>query len=165
MKVMILKEEVINLVEAKMKSIIEAEVRLRNIAGTIKKNGRIILKKYEITSPQFIALQWIQEKGTLTIGELSNKIGLAFSTTTDLIDRLERKVFVKRVQDIKDRRVVHIHILDKGKEIINEVIKQRQDYLGIVLEEFSTEEVIQLNELLYALDKEMNNVDIVNRDQ
>lgn len=148
-----------------MKSIIEAEIRLRNIAGTIKRNGRIILKKYGITSPQFVALQWVKEKGTLTIGELSNKISLAFSTTTDLIDRLEKNGFVKRVQDKDDRRVVRTHILDKGKVIINEVIEQRQDYLGIVLENFSTEEVVHLNELLYALDEQMNKVDVIDRNK
>lgn len=151
--------------DAKIQSIVEAEIRLRNIAGTIKRSGRIILKKYGITSPQFIALQWVKEEGTLTIGELSNKIALAFSTTTDLIDRLEKKGFVKRVKDIKDRRVVRIHILDKGEKIINEVIKQRQDYLGIVLESFSTEEVVHLNELLYALDEKMNKVDVVSEDK
>lgn len=148
--------------EDKIQSIVEAEIRLRNIASTIKKNGRIILKNYKITSPQFVALQWVKEEGTLTIGELSNKISLAFSTTTDLIDRLEKKGFVKRVQDIEDRRVVRILMLDKGEKIINEVIKQRQDYLRIVLESFSTEEVVHLNELLYALDEQMNKVDIVN---
>lgn len=162
---MVKKRGVINLGEAKRQSIIEAEIRLRDIASTIKKNGRIILKKYEITSPQFIALQWIMEKETLTIGDLSNKIGLAFSTTTDLIDRLERKALVKRVQDIQDRRVVHIHMLDKGKEIINEVIKQRQDYLGVVLEKFSTDEVVHLNELLHALDDQMNKVNILNENK
>lgn len=110
-------------------------------------------------------MQWVKEEGTLTIGELSNKISLAFSTTTDLIDRLEKKGFVKRVQDIKDRRVVRIHILDKGKKIIHEVIKQRQDYLGIVLESFSTEEVVHLNDLLYALDERMNQVAVERKDK
>jgi len=151
--------------EAKIQSIIEAEIRLRNIAGTIKRNGRIILKKYDITSPQFVALQWISETGTLTIGELSKKIALAFSTTTDLIDRLEKKGFVKRVQDIKDRRVVRIHILEKGTKIINEVIAQRQKYLGNVLGNFSTEEVVHLNELLFELDEQMKKVDAVSVDK
>src|SRR5690625_7866274 len=98
--------------EAKAQSIIEAEIRLRNIASTIKKNGRIILKKYNMTSPQFVALQWISETGTLTIGELSNKISLAFSTTTDLIDRLEKKDIAKRVQDVKCGRRERNTIVD-----------------------------------------------------
>ena len=148
--------------EAKAQSIIEAEIRLRNIASTIKKNGRTILKKYNMTSPQFVALQWISETGTLTIGELSKKISLAFSTTTDLIDRLEKKGFVKRVQDVKDRRVVRIHILDKGKKIIKEVIAQRQEYLGDVLVDFSTEEIVHLNKVLFTLDEQMKKVDAVN---
>lgn len=134
------------------------EKRLRYISGVIKQNGRKILNNYPITSPQFIALQWLLEEGDLTIGELSNKISLAFSTTTDLVDRMERNELVERIRDQKDRRVVRIHLLNKGKTIISEVIKKRQDYLGEVLEKFTDEEKDSLNYLLEFLYKEMKTV-------
>src|SRR5690625_6833094 len=79
------------------------EKKLRYISGAIKQNGRKILKKYPITSPQFNALQWLIEEGELTIGELSNKNGLAFSTTTDLVDRMEKNELVERIRDSNDR--------------------------------------------------------------
>ncbi|MFP3488761.1 MarR family transcriptional regulator, partial [Staphylococcus sp. SIMBA_130] len=105
------------------------EKQLRYISGMIKQNGRKILNNYPITSPQFVALQWLLEEGDLTIGELSNKISLAFSTTTDLVDRMEKNELVERVRDTNDRRVVRIHLLEKGKTIIREVIQESQDYL------------------------------------
>jgi MarR family transcriptional regulator, organic hydroperoxide resistance regulator len=135
------------------------EKRMRYISGIIKQNGRKILNNYPITSPQFVALQWLLEEGDLTIGELSNKISLAFSTTTDLVDRMERNELVERVRDSKDRRVVRIHVLEKGESIIEEVIQKRQEYLGEVLDKFSLEQTEQLSELLDFLHEEMKQVD------
>lgn len=139
--------------------IIETEIKLRKIASMIKLSGRSILKNYPITSPQFIALQWIIEEGELTIGELSEKIGLAFSTTTDLIDRMEKNRLVKRVKDTKDRRVVRILVLDKGREVIKEVIDERQKYLEKVLDGFTDEQSMNLNKLLNLLNEQMEQTD------
>lgn len=143
------------LVNQKDETIISAERKLRKIAGVIKQNGRKILKDYPITSTQFVALQWLIEKDDLTIGELSNKLGLAFSTTTDLVDRMDKNKLIKRVRDSKDRRVVRVHVLDKGLDIINEVINKRQDYLDTVLTGFTKEQKAYLNELLYLLHEQM----------
>ncbi len=139
-------------------SVKKIEKRMRYISGMIKQNGRKILHNYPITSPQFIALQWLLEEGDLTIGELSNKISLAFSTTTDLVDRMEKNELVERIRDQKDRRVVRIHLLEKGKVIIHEVIEKRQLYLQEVLEGFTDEETIALNELLELLYTQMKYV-------
>jgi len=133
----------------------DIEKDLRYIAGIIKQKGREILSNYTITPPQFVALQWLFEEGDMTIGELSNKMYLAFSTTTDLVDRMENNHLVVRVKDPKDRRVVRIHLLDEGKRIIDEVIKKRQLYLQDVLENFSDEEVLQLKQSLMKLHKDM----------
>ncbi|CDQ39402.1 MarR family winged helix-turn-helix transcriptional regulator [Virgibacillus salexigens] len=135
------------------------EKRMRYISGIIKQKGRQILNNYPITSPQFVALQWLLEEGDMTIGELSNRISLAFSTTTDLVDRMEKNKLVERVRDSKDRRVVRIHVLEKGETIIQEVIEKRQAYLGEVLEDFSEEQIEGLHELLSYLHEQMKEVD------
>lgn len=136
-------------------AIIDTERKLRRIAGMIKQNGRKILTNYPITSPQFIALQWMIDGNDLTIGELSKKIGLAFSTTTDLVDRMEKNKLVERIRDTDDRRVVRIRVLDKGVTIIKEVIAKRQQYLGDVLESVSNEQTIDINKQLNVLYEQM----------
>ncbi|UJL44995.1 MarR family transcriptional regulator [Virgibacillus sp. NKC19-16] len=139
-------------------AIVDVEKRLRYIAGIIKQNGRKILNNYPITSPQFVAIQWLMDEGDLTIGELSKRISLAFSTTTDLVDRMEKNSLVERVRDSNDRRVVRIHVLDKGKTIVHEVIAKRQEYLGEVLDKFSDGQTQTLSELLAFLYDEMKSV-------
>ncbi len=136
-------------------TVADIEKDLRYISGIIKQKGRELLSNYTITPPQFIALQWLFEDGDMTIGELSNKMFLACSTTTDLVDRMEKNQLVVRVKDPNDRRVVRIHLLDEGERIIDEVIKKRQLYLQEVLKDFSGEEILSLKEGLAKLHQEM----------
>ncbi|MCL6573796.1 MAG: MarR family transcriptional regulator [Bacillus sp. (in: Bacteria)] len=132
------------------------EKDLRYISGIIKQKGRELLSSYKITPPQFIALQWLFEDGDMTIGELSNKMYLACSTTTDLVDRMEKNLLVERVKNPTDRRVVRIHLLEEGKRSIDEVIKKRQVYLEEVLVNFSPEEIQLLQTSLMKLHQEMS---------
>ncbi|MCH6267761.1 MULTISPECIES: MarR family winged helix-turn-helix transcriptional regulator [Neobacillus] len=131
------------------------EKELRYISGIIKQKGREMLSNYKITPPQFVALQWLFEDGDMTIGELSTKMYLACSTTTDLVDRMEKNLLVERVKDTNDRRVVRIHLLEEGKRIIDEVIKKRQVYLEEVLKNFNKEEIQLLQNNLIKLHQEM----------
>ncbi|WP_442595325.1 MarR family winged helix-turn-helix transcriptional regulator [Neobacillus sp. D3-1R] len=146
-------EEVEN--KESLMTVAEIEKELRYISGIIKQKGREILSNYTITPPQFLALQWLFEFGDMTIGELSNKMYLACSTTTDLVDRMEKSQLVLRVKDPNDRRVVRIHLLEEGERIIDEVIKKRQLYLQEVLKNFSTDEVQTLKGNLLKLHHDM----------
>lgn len=120
------------------------EKELRYISHLIKQKGREILSNYTITPPQFVALQWLHESGDMTIGDLSTKMYLAFSTTTDLVDRMEKNDLVQRVRDENDRRVVRIHLLSEGERIIEEVIVKRQNYLRDIMEDFNQDEAAHL---------------------
>lgn len=131
------------------------EKELRYISGIIKQKGRKILSNYTVTPPQFIALQWLFEHGDMTIGDLSTKMYLAFSTTTDLVDRMEKNHLVLRVRDEQDRRVVRIHLLKEGERVIEEVIQKRQAYLQEILVDFEAPDVKHLSMLLQKLHVEM----------
>jgi MarR family transcriptional regulator, organic hydroperoxide resistance regulator len=136
-------------------TVADLEKALRHISAIIKQKGREILNDYTITPPQFVALQWLWENGDLTIGELSNKMYLACSTTTDLVDRMEKNHLVLRVKDPKDRRVVRIHLLQEGERIIEEVIAKRQHYLKDMLVTFEEKELSILEKSLIKLQHEM----------
>lgn len=131
------------------------EKSLRKISGIVKQKGREILNDFSITPPQFVALQWLFETNEMTIGELSSKMYLAYSTTTDLIDRMESNGLVVRIKDPSDRRVVRIRKLEKGYDIIEKVIKRRQEYLQEILTGFSQDEIIDLEKCLQLLHGEM----------
>lgn len=110
------------------------ELLLRRICFKIKTKGREILSSYDITPPQFDALQKIIWCESLTIGELSSKLFLAPSTITDLVDRMEKNGLVERVKDEKDRRVVKVKPLEKGNKLIEDVLEQRREYVSSLLQ-------------------------------
>lgn len=120
------------------------EILLRTICFNIKKKGREILQDFNITPPQFDALQVLEDEGELTIGDLSSKLFLAPSTITYLVDRMEKNCLVTRIRDNKDRRSIKIKVEDKGFKLISEVIARRCTYLEEVTKEMKADDKIKL---------------------
>lgn len=135
--------------------VVEIEHLLRQISTIVRRKGRTLLEQYGITPPQFDALFILDRDGELTIGELSNRLYLAYSTTTDLVDRLERSGFVIRQRDSEDRRVVRVRLQPDGSQLIEEVIDVRRGYLNTVLETVGEDEKRQILGVLELLNAKM----------
>ncbi|HHX29086.1 MAG: MarR family winged helix-turn-helix transcriptional regulator [Bacillota bacterium] len=127
------------------------ERSLRHVAFIIKKRGRDILVDFGITSPQFGALLALRENPNITMGELCDKLFLACSTATDLVDRMEKNGFLERKRDAQDRRVIRLSISDMGKRVISEVVAARRRYVSSILEKLTDEEISQLAQSLDRL--------------
>lgn len=136
-------------------SVVEIERLLRRVSFIIKKRGRDILKDFDITTPQFLALQVLRDHPGITMGELCDKLFLAYSTATDLVDRMENHGYVTRQRDPEDRRVIRLFITEKGEFIIGEVITARRRYVDQILKELSEEEIEQLARSLEKLNSLM----------
>lgn len=132
-------------------NVMEIEKYLRKVDYIIRKKGREILNDFNITVPQFTALQILIGEGDLTIGELSQKMTLACSTITDLIDRMEKSGLVVRKKDEKDKRVVRVEVQPIGYEIVQKVLDKRIDYLAEKLKGFKDEDKKFLKEALESL--------------
>ncbi|MGE5631563.1 MAG: MarR family winged helix-turn-helix transcriptional regulator [Caulobacteraceae bacterium] len=137
----------------KNNNIEKMELLLRTICFNIRQKGREILQDFDITPPQFDALQFLVDEGELTIGELSSKLFLAPSTITDLVDRMENSSLVKRIRDSKDRRSVKICVEDKGYRLINEVIDRRRNYLEELVKDMKKEDRERFIAYLEMLEK------------
>ncbi len=122
-------------------SVAQIELLLRNICFEIKQKGREILADYELTPPQFNALQFLVDEGAMTISELSNKLYLAPSTITDLIDRMEKSALVQRTRDSQDRRLVQVQVQEKGYQVIEQVISRRCNYLKTLMKDMNLEDM------------------------
>jgi MarR family transcriptional regulator, organic hydroperoxide resistance regulator len=136
--------------------VVEIEKHLRMIASTVRRRGRMLLEQYNITPPQFDALVILDRDGVLTIGDLSNRLYLAYSTTTDLVDRLERASFVVRERDSEDRRVVRVRLLEQGRQMIENVLDARRAYLAGVLESVSSKDQEEILRILQLLNDKMD---------
>lgn len=138
------------------KDVADIEKFLRKIDYIIRIKGREILSDLSITSPQFTALQILINNGDMTIGELSQKMSLACSTITDLIDRMEKTQLVMRKKDCKDKRVVRVEVLPKGFDILEKVLDKRREFLELKLNSFDIEQKELLTSGLKTLYEAMN---------
>lgn len=130
--------------------VVEIEDLLRNVSTMLKKRGRDIISQFEITPPQLDALLVLREFGELTMGELCQKMFLACSTATDLIDRMERNGLIERVRDTADRRVIRLKVLVKGTKVIDDVLDARRNYLATILSEI---DLADKERLIHALEQ------------
>lgn len=60
------------------------------------------------------AMSLLERAGPLTAGEIAERTGLATPSVTALVDRLEKRGFVRRVRDPRDRRRVIVEPVAEG---------------------------------------------------
>jgi len=63
----------------------------------------------------FQVLSLLEERGSMSVSEISEYFDIAKPNITPLVDRLVNAGFVDRVRSTTDRRVVFIVILDEGR--------------------------------------------------
>lgn len=144
-------EEIFLSNEKACENVVEIEKHLRKVDYIIRKKGREILNDFNITIPQFTALQILISQGDLTVGELSQEMALACSTITDLINRMEKSGLVVRKKDKEDKRVVRVEVQPIGYDLVEKVLDKRIDYLNGKLKGFKEEEKKFLKEALDSL--------------
>jgi DNA-binding MarR family transcriptional regulator len=102
-------------------------MRLRQILQEMSKHSKFILENHKITVPQLICLHEIYEHGPISFGALTKIVYLNNSTITGIIDRLEKREFVKRTRISIDRRQVHVEMTEQGIKFINQAPKPIKD--------------------------------------
>jgi len=95
-------------------------------------------------------LDWLSE-GRMSAGELSRATGLSSAATTSMIDRLERKGFVRRVRSEADRRQVLVEMTEEGNERVWQLYGPLVTEGAGLFTEFSADELANMVELVKAM--------------
>ncbi|MFD1881334.1 MarR family winged helix-turn-helix transcriptional regulator [Paracoccus pacificus] len=94
------------------------------------------------------SLDFIQRSGKLTAGELGKLTGLSSASVTALIDRLERKGFVKRSRDDSDRRKVILTPTATARHSIDPAFADARQMLTDMLAPYTVDEIRFLADFL-----------------
>ncbi|MCU7823439.1 MarR family winged helix-turn-helix transcriptional regulator [Kitasatospora sp. DSM 101779] len=100
-----------------------------------------IAEKAGLGATESKTLDLLQRSGPLTAKELAERSGLAPASVTGLVDRLERKGFVRRVQHPTDRRRVLVEHRPEALGRLAELFEDWGREVGELCNEFSTEEL------------------------
>ena len=97
----------------------EILVALRRIMRAIDLHSKQLEKQAGLTVPQILVMQAIDESGQLPVSEIARQVALSQATVTSVLDRLEKKGFVKRARSSKDRRVVSVSLTVAGSTCVD----------------------------------------------
>jgi DNA-binding MarR family transcriptional regulator len=88
------------------------QIQRRPIEAEIARGG--------LTGPQQSAMRVLVQSGGISLKALSKELGLAHSTVSGIVDRLEKQGFVKRQSDEADLRFRKIVVTDLVRDFLRE---------------------------------------------
>lgn len=103
-----------------------------------------------LTPGQVFMLHFIRKESQCTVSKLADKMEVAPSAITVMLDRLETHGFVSRSRDKTDRRIVIITLTDDGEEKLDRVLEVRKK---IIQHCFSQMDPNELDPFIQSLEK------------
>ncbi len=106
------------------------------------------LKPYDITPEQWSIISVLNDQNGLTQKELAEAIDRDQTTVVRMIHSMEKKEFVKKVFNDKDKRSHYLFLTEKGERIKNKLIPVVNDAHRFVTTNLDEQELKQLKLIL-----------------
>lgn len=110
-------------------------------------------KSYGLNPTEFAVLELLFNKGDQPIQKIGQKILIASSSITYVVDKLEKKNYVKRVACPNDRRVTHAVITDEGKKLMEDIFPKHAETMTEIMGGLNPSEKQAMVEQLKKLGK------------
>lgn len=122
--------------------------QIKQISGRIFE--KILSEKNieEFNGAQGRILYVLWQEDSIAIKELSNKTGLALTTLTSMLDRMEKMDLIKRNFDKTDRRKILIILTEKAISLKDVYYEVSEEMSEIFYNKFNKEEINQFENYL-----------------
>ena len=115
--------------ELSLKLFIVLSRALEAIEKQVVKN----VKEYGLNLTEFAVLELLYHKGDQPIQKIGQKILLASSSITYVVDKLEEKKYLIRKACPTDRRVTHASITEEGKKLMQESFPKHREAITKIM--------------------------------
>lgn len=130
----------------------EASLRALTILLRASSSVSSMLKKdmqsYGLNPTEFTVMEVLYNKGAQPIQVIGNKVLLASSSITYVIDQLEKKTYVERKVNENDRRITLVSLTANGQKFMEGVFPQHSKIIQELFGELSQNDIEQLSESL-----------------
>ena len=99
-----------------------------------------ILGGWQITIPQYLALDFIEKNQTLALKDIASELNISRPAASTMIERLHKMQLIKRNLSQSDRRRVEISLSPKGKVLLAKIKARRQKAIEEVFSGLSQKE-------------------------
>lgn len=115
-----------------------------HINTNMKKDIQNKFCQCEFTIPQMTVLSLLMQYGELRISDISRLMGLANSTVSGVIDRLEKMKLVTRIRSQHDRRVVTVSIAPQYREMSRQFEMKLENYFADLFQNTAEEDLADI---------------------
>ena len=91
------------------------------------------IKQYGLNPTEFSVLELLYHKGDLPIQKIGEKVLLASSSLTYVVDKLEKKAFLERLPCPTDRRVTFAALTPISRAFFSEIFPKHEQALATVM--------------------------------
>ncbi|MER5318192.1 MarR family winged helix-turn-helix transcriptional regulator [Streptosporangium roseum] len=132
-------------------------VRLRRMTAEFNRIAHEFAHEHGLHTTDVQALIKIFDAPSpITPSRLREELNLTSGAITACLDRLERAGHIRRVRDVHDRRVVHLHYLGAAKELAAAFFRPLARSTDDALRRFSPEELRTVAAFLDAMNEELD---------
>ncbi len=100
----------------------------------------------ELSRNQQLVLILIDKHKSLTMRDIANKINVSVSAVSQMIAKMDQMKFVTRIVNPSDRRIIHIRLAKKGKDVIQKMGETRQEIFTKYLSQMNVKDLRLLSE-------------------
>ncbi|MDY0210487.1 MAG: MarR family transcriptional regulator [Acholeplasma sp.] len=116
-----------------------------------------IIKKdvlsYGLNPSEFGTLEALYHKGNLSVQEVTEKVLIANSSMTYVLDNLVKRGLITREQSLKDKRSFVLSLTQNGIDKMNQIYPTHEINMKKVLAVLTAEEELELQRLLKKIGK------------
>ena len=114
------------------------------------------LSKYKLTVQHYTLMFLLIYEGRMKMNKIAQRLSVTNPAVTNIVDQLEKQMYIKRVPCPKDRRVTFIEVTEKGQEWVNNV---QAKTINLFSETFSSLNSEERNHIVKFYQTFINNFD------
>ena len=118
--------------------------QLRILLRAVQAHSRTVEKMCGLSSAQLWMLYEVSLSDGIKVSELATTLSIHRSTSSNMLDKLEKKDLISRDRSKLDQRSVHINITQQGKELLAQAPSPPQGHLSNTLTKLTGEQVSNL---------------------
>jgi MarR family transcriptional regulator, organic hydroperoxide resistance regulator len=115
--------------------------QVRRTHRALQRYLQLKIEPHGVTLGMWYFLRALWHEDGLNQRELSRRVGTMEPTTLSAILNMEKKGFVRRVQNKTDRRKLHVHLTPKGRALKAKLIPLAREVVGTAVQSLSRKEI------------------------
>jgi DNA-binding MarR family transcriptional regulator len=114
------------------------------------------ISPHGVSIGQWYFLRVLWDEDGLTQRELSQRVGMMEPTTVTALNGMERRGYVKRVRNAKDRRKINIFLTDKGRALKAKLLPFVPEINQVATHGIADADLERMKSLLAAMKKNLD---------